>query len=45
MIPLNQNLAGLRRSQIRLYTNMARETPDCALLTIGEPDSATPDVI
>ena len=45
MIPLNQNLAGLRRSQIRLYTNMARETPDCAMLTIGEPDFATPDVI
>ena len=45
MIPLNQNLAGLKRSQIRLYTNMARETPDCAMLTIGEPDFSTPDAI
>ena len=45
MIPLNQNLAGLKRSQIRLYTNLARQTPDCAMLTIGEPDFATPDAI
>lgn len=45
MIPLNQNLAGLKRSQIRLYTNLAREIPDCAMLTIGEPDFATPDAI
>ena len=45
MIPLNKNLAGLKRSQIRLYTNMAREIPDCAMLTIGEPDFATPDAI
>ncbi len=45
MIPLNQNLAGLKRSQIRLYTNLARETPDCAMLTIGEPDFATGDAI
>lgn len=45
MIPLNQNLAGLQRSQIRLYTNLARQTPDCAMLTIGEPDFSTPDAI
>jgi aminotransferase len=45
MIPLNRNLAALQRSQIRVYTNMARETPDCAMLTIGEPDFDTPDVI
>jgi len=42
MIPLNQNLTGLKRSMIRVYTNMAREIPDCAMLTIGEPDFDTP---
>ena len=45
MIPLNQNLMGLKRSAIRLYSNMARETPDCAMLTIGEPDFDTPEAI
>ena len=45
MIPLNQNLASLKRSQIRVYTNMAKETPDCASLTIGEPDFDTPQII
>ena len=42
MIPLNSNLSALKRSQIRTFTNMARETPDCAMLTIGEPDFDTP---
>ena len=45
MIPLNQNLTGLKRSMIRVYTNMAREIPDCAMLTIGEPDFDTPEAI
>jgi len=45
MIPLNQNLSALKRSQIRVYTNMAREIPDCAMLTIGEPDFDTPEII
>ena len=45
MIPLNSNLYSLKRSRIRVYTNMARETPDCAMLTIGEPDLDTPDLI
>ena len=45
MIPLNQNLMGLRRSPIRVFTNMARQTPDCAMLTIGEPDFDTPEEI
>ncbi len=45
MIPLNQNLSSLKRSQIRVYTNMAREIPDCAMLTIGEPDFDTPEAI
>ena len=45
MIPLNQNLNRLQRSAIRVYTNMAREIPDCAMLTIGEPDFDTPEAI
>ena len=45
MIPLNSNLSGLKRSPIRLFTNLARETPGCAMLTIGEPDFDTPDNI
>ena len=45
MIPLNQNLNALKRSAIRVYTNMAREIPDCAMLTIGEPDFDTPEAI
>ena len=45
MIPLNQNLNTLKRSAIRVYTNLARETPDCAMLTIGEPDFDTPEGI
>ena len=45
MIPLNNNLMGLRRSQIRVFTNLARQTPDCAMLTIGEPDFDTPEAI
>ena len=42
MIPLNQNLNALRRSDIRAFTNLARQTPGCHLLTIGEPDFDTP---
>ncbi len=45
MIPLNSNLSGLKRSQIRVFTNLAREVPDCAMLTIGEPDFDTPEPI
>ena len=45
MIPLNQNLYSLQRSAIRVYTNLARQTPDCAMLTIGEPDFDTPEEI
>ena len=45
MIPLNSNLYKLQRSQIRIFTNLARETPDCVMLTIGEPDFDTPEVI
>ena len=45
MIPLNTNLLSLQRSQIRAYTNLARETPGCAMLTIGEPDFDTPEAV
>ena len=45
MIPLNQNLSTLKRSAIRVYSNLARETGDCAMLTIGEPDFDTPEAI
>lgn len=45
MIPLNQNLSALKRSAIRLYTNMAKEVPGCVMLTIGEPDFDTPQAI
>ena len=45
MIPLNSNLSSLKRSPIRLFTNLARQTPGCAMLTIGEPDFDTPENI
>ena len=43
MITLNQNLNHLALSPIRVYAAMARETPDCVSLTIGEPDFDTPE--
>ena len=45
MIPLNSHLDFLQRSGIRLFTNLAKEVPDCVLLTIGEPDFDTPEPI
>ena len=45
MIPLNQNLYPLKRSAIRVYTNLAKEVPGCVMLTIGEPDFDTPESI
>ena len=42
MIPLNRNLSTLRRSPIRVFTNLARQTPGCVMLTIGEPEFDTP---
>ena len=41
-ISMNRNLTPLRRSPIRVYTNLARQTPGCVMLTIGEPDFDTP---
>ena len=45
MNALNENLTPLRRSGIRLYTNLAKSVPDCVMLTIGEPDFDTPQPI
>ena len=45
MIPLNDKLSPLKRSQIRVFTNLARETPGCVMLTIGEPDFDTPQAV
>lgn len=45
MIPLNRNLDTLQRSGIRRFTNLAKEVPDCVMLTIGEPDFDTPEAI
>ena len=42
---LNENLFSLQRSGIRRFTNLAKEQPDCVMLTIGEPDFDTPQPI
>lgn len=45
MMPINHHLDPLERSGIRVFTNLAKATPDCRMLTIGEPDQATPEPI
>ena len=45
MIPLNQNLTTLKRSGIRLYTNLAKLVDGCVMLTLGEPDFDTPEEV
>jgi len=45
MIPLNRNLTPLKRSAIRVFTNLANATPGCIKLTLGEPDFDTPEAI
>lgn len=45
MIPLNSNLAALKRSGIRQFTNLAKTVPGCVMLTLGEPDFDTPQPI
>ena len=45
MMPLNPNLNDLKRSAIRVYTNLAKTVDDCVMLTIGEPDFDTPQAI
>ncbi len=42
---LNATLYQAKRSQIREFSQMARQTPGCIALTLGEPDSVTPDAI
>ncbi|MCM1544095.1 MAG: aminotransferase class I/II-fold pyridoxal phosphate-dependent enzyme [Ruminococcus sp.] len=39
---LNNALYDVKRSAIRVYSQMAKETPDCIALTLGEPDFDTP---
>ena len=39
---MNRNLDQLVPSGIRRFTALARATPDCRMLTIGEPDLDTP---
>ena len=42
---LNATLYQAKRSQIRQFSQMARQTPGCIALTLGEPDFDTPDAI
>ena len=42
---MNRNLANLIPSGIRRFTNLAKATPGCKMLTIGEPDLDTPQPI
>ena len=39
---MNKNLLQLKPSGIRRFTALAKSVPDCAMLTIGEPDFSTP---
>jgi len=39
---LNQAVFSLKRSAIREFSRMAKETPGCIALTLGEPDFDTP---
>lgn len=46
MLPtLNRSLLSVKPSGIRQFTAMAKATPGCTLLTIGEPDFNTPEPI
>lgn len=42
---INRNLEPLTLSGIRAYTNLAKATPGCVMLTLGEPDFDTPEPI
>lgn len=39
---MNSTVFGLRRSAIREFAKLAKETPGCISLTLGEPDFDTP---
>ncbi|MBR1497356.1 MAG: aminotransferase class I/II-fold pyridoxal phosphate-dependent enzyme [Oscillospiraceae bacterium] len=40
--PLNETVYGAKRSAIREYSALARSTPGCVALTLGEPEFDTP---
>ncbi len=42
---LNTAVYGAKRSAIREFSRLARETPSCLALTLGEPDFDTPECI
>jgi len=42
---LNGAVLGLERSAIREFSRLARETPGCVSLTLGEPDFDTPEPV
>ena len=42
---MNRNLLNMKPSGIRRFTALAKATPGCRMLTIGEPDFDTPEPI
>ena len=42
---LNSAVYGLKKSAIREFSRLAKETPGCVALTLGEPDFDTPSPI
>ena len=44
-LPMNGAVERLRLSGIRHFTALARETPGCVLLTLGEPEFDTPEPV
>lgn len=44
-LTMNQAVLGVERSGIRVFTQLARQTPGCMALTLGEPDFDTAPAI
>ena len=44
-LSLNSTLGGLKKSGIRRFSTMAKETPGCISLTLGEPDGNTDEAV
>ena len=42
---MNRNILNMKPSGIRRFTALAKATPGCSMLTIGEPDFDTPEPI
>ncbi|MDO4493463.1 MAG: aminotransferase class I/II-fold pyridoxal phosphate-dependent enzyme [Clostridia bacterium] len=42
---MNTALYGTKRSAIREFTKLAKQTPGCMALTLGEPDFDTPEAV